>query len=71
MSSTSRPSVGKIETLTGRKARTAYVDENRVGDHIWYISDVSKFQSHFPDWKLRHDIDSTLAEMVEAIGKRV
>ena len=63
--------IEKIETLSGRKARTAYIDENRVGDHIWYISDVSKFQSHFPEWQLRYGIDSTLAEMVEAIGERV
>jgi CDP-paratose 2-epimerase len=62
--------IEKIEVLTGRKARTSYVEENRIGDHIWYISDVSKFQSHFPAWQLRYDIDTTLAEMVEAISAR-
>lgn len=62
--------IEKIEVLTGREARTTYVEENRIGDHIWYISDVSKFQRHFPAWQLQYDIDTTLAEMVEAISAR-
>lgn len=63
--------IEKIESLTGRRAKTRYVDENRIGDHIWYISDVRKFQHHYPQWQLSYDIDKTLAEMVEAMGARV
>lgn len=63
--------IDRIEGLTGRRAKTHYVDENRIGDHIWYISDVSKFQRHYPQWQLSYDIDRTLAEMVEAIDKRL
>lgn len=63
--------IDRIEALTGRRAKTSYVDENRIGDHIWYISDVSKFQRHYPGWRLSYDIDRTLAEMVEAIGARL
>lgn len=62
--------VHKIEALTGNSARTRYVDENRIGDHIWYISDVSKFQRHYPDWKFTYDIDQILKEMVEVLGTR-
>ncbi len=39
----SRAAREKIEKLTGRRAKTRYVDENRIGDHIWYISDDKKF----------------------------
>lgn len=63
--------IRKIEGLTGNQARTRYLDENRVGDHIWYISDVSKFQRHYPNWKFTYDIDQTLKEMVEAIATRI
>lgn len=61
----------QIEELTGRKAKTRYVDENRIGDHIWYISDVSKFQRHYPKWRLSYDINRTLTEMVEALSARI
>ncbi|MEO7318683.1 MAG: NAD-dependent epimerase/dehydratase family protein, partial [Chthoniobacteraceae bacterium] len=36
------------EELSGRKLDWSYVEDNRIGDHIWWISDVAKFQSHFP-----------------------
>ncbi len=54
--------IQKIETLTGKKANVEYVDNNRIGDHIWYISDVSKFKSHYPDWDFKYDIDMILEE---------
>ena len=42
-----------------------YSEQNRTGDHIWWISDVAKFQSHFPEWKLRYSIVDILNEMRE------
>jgi len=33
-----------------------YVDENRRGDHIWWISDLSRFQEHYPEWKLEYNV---------------
>jgi CDP-paratose 2-epimerase len=56
----------KVETLSGKKAVTEYVDENRKGDHIWYISDVGKFQSHYPNWKYQYDIDMIIEELTRA-----
>jgi CDP-paratose 2-epimerase len=41
-------------------------DKARKGDHIWYISDVSKFQSHYPNWKYQYSIHDMLEEMVRA-----
>ncbi len=51
------------EEITGKTLRSSYADENRLGDHIWYISDVSKFQHHYPDWRLTKNIRTTLTEI--------
>jgi CDP-paratose 2-epimerase len=40
-------------------------DENRVGDHIWYISDLSKFKNDYPNWDITIDLDETIRQMVE------
>ena len=40
--------------------------KNRIGDHMWYISDLTKFKRHYPNWKQRHNIDSLIFDMVEA-----
>ena len=52
--------------LTGKKMNTEYVDKNRIGDHIWWVSDVSKFQSHYPDWKYKYGIEETIKQIFEA-----
>ena len=51
------------EELSGEKLNRTYAEDNRTGDHIWYVSDVSKFQSHFPDWKLTKDVRTILSEI--------
>jgi len=58
--------ISKIEQLTGKKLNWTYVDENRKGDHICYISDLRKFKSHYPGWTLTKSLDTTLEEIVEA-----
>lgn len=58
------------EQLTGRPMQTSYVDQSRIGDHIWWISDIRKFQSHYPDWKIKYDLTAMLKEMCNAIGSR-
>jgi CDP-paratose 2-epimerase len=63
--------ISKIEKLAGKKAVTTYVDDNRSGDHIWYISDLTKFQSHYPDWKQEYNIDRILEDMISGISDRV
>ncbi len=42
-----------------------YDDVNRIGDHICYISDLSKVKSHFPDWSLKYDLDKIILEIVD------
>jgi CDP-paratose 2-epimerase len=54
------------EELTAREMRWQYEERNRIGDHIWWISDLSKFQRHYPGWTLEHDIRGILTEIYEA-----
>jgi CDP-paratose 2-epimerase len=61
------------EEISGRKLKWEYEETNRTGDHIWWISDARKFQSHYPKWKFRYDLRDTLEEIhhaVEADQKR-
>ncbi len=59
------------EEITGNKLSHSYSETNRIGDHIWYISDVSKFQSHFPSWQFSYGIRETLVEMYHSLRERV
>jgi len=51
------------ETITGKSLQWRYSEENRTGDHIWWISDLSKFQAHYPNWQLRYDVPRILQEI--------
>jgi CDP-paratose 2-epimerase len=51
------------EKVTGKKLQYSYTDKNRSGDHVWYISDVKKFQSHYPDWQYQYGINNILEEV--------
>ena len=51
------------QQISGRKLDWTYVEDNRIGDHIWWISDVRKFQGHYPGWKYRYDLDGILREI--------
>jgi CDP-paratose 2-epimerase len=55
-----------VEQITGKKQRFTYVDQNRIGDHICYYSDLSKLQSHFPKWSITKSLPVTLAEITES-----
>lgn len=55
--------IEKIEKILGKKAIYEYKEDNRIGDHIWYISDTSKFSSHYPKWSYKYNIESILEQM--------
>jgi CDP-paratose 2-epimerase len=44
----------------------SYVDTNRIGDHICYISDMSKFKSHYPEWHITRSLNDILVEIAES-----
>ena len=55
------------EELSGNKLDYTYLEDNRVGDHIWYISDVRKFQGHYPDWSYQYNQRDILEEIYKAL----
>lgn len=66
-----REAMAKCEQITGKKMVFAYVEENRVGDHIWWISDVGKFASHYPEWQLTYTVDTILEEIFHGFEGRL
>lgn len=57
--------VAMCQDIVGRQVETLYQDENRVGDHIWYISDLSAFKTRYPDWQIRRRVPDILVEIHE------
>lgn len=51
------------EQITGRPLTWRYLEEHRMGDHMWWISSLSKFQQHYPTWTLTYDIPAILHEI--------
>ena len=58
------------QLLTGKELECTLSDDARIGDHIWYVSDVRKFQAHYPEWAYEYDMERTLREMVAATEER-
>lgn len=63
--------IALCEEITGNKLSYSYSETNRIGDHIWYISDVSRFQAHYPEWGFTYGIRETLSEMFYSLKERV
>lgn len=59
------------EELTGKKLQWSYSETNRIGDHIWWISDVQKFKDHYPDWSYRYNLGDILSQMIEQTEKKL
>lgn len=63
--------IAMCEVIAGKKLNYTYLDENRSGDHIWWIGDVRKFQSHYPEWRYEYDIRRILEEIYRGFEGRV
>ncbi len=59
------------EQISGNKMNYSYLEGNRIGDHIWYISDLSKFKAHYPDWNWTYDLTSTLVQIHDSMLSRL
>src|SRR5262249_46051772 len=55
----------RVEQLTGRRIARRYVDQPRIGDHICYITDLTKFRRHYPGWDLSYDLDDILDDTLQ------
>lgn len=53
-----------VEKLTSTTIKTKYIKQNRIGDHIWYISNTEKFKKHYPKWKQKYDNLKIIEELI-------
>ncbi len=60
-----------VEELTGKKMQYEYLDQPRVGDHICYISDLTGFQKHYPQWSVTKGLDNVFRDMISAWNVRL
>ena len=58
------------ESMTGRAQVYTYVDQNRIGDHICYYSDLRKIRGHFPKWDISQSLEETVRQIVESWRRR-
>lgn len=58
------------ERHTGKRARYQIVEENRIGDHICYYSDLRKMRAHYPEWDVRISLDETIRQIAESWYRR-
>ena len=58
------------ENISGKKINWKYSEKNRVGDHVWYISDISKFKKHYPDWEYKYSLKNIFEDIYEGLSKR-
>ncbi len=53
------------QRIAGRSLLWNYSEQNRVGDHIWWVGDLTKFQTHYPEWQLEYDVERILTEIAQ------
>jgi CDP-paratose 2-epimerase len=53
-------------TFSGKKQEYTYLDDNRIGDHICYYSDLSKMREHYPNWDITISLEETIGQIVDA-----
>jgi CDP-paratose 2-epimerase len=61
--------IAACERVCGRKLNWSYVSDNRIGDHIWWVSSVAKFREHYPAWSYRYDLEGILEEIRSAVSQ--
>jgi len=57
--------ISMSEEIVGRKLDWSYTEQNRLGDHIWWVGDNGRFQTHYPEWELEYDVARILKEIHE------
>ena len=61
-----REAIAHCERISGRSLEWELSDEARMGDHRWWVSDLSEWQRDYPEWELRYDLEATLREIHDA-----
>lgn len=65
-----REAIALVGELTGRPLQWTYSNTNRIGDHMWWVSDIRRFMEHYPGWTIHHDLRRTVQELVDAQVER-
>jgi len=60
-----------VEELTGKPQKYTYVDQNRIGDHICYYSDLRKMKAHYPGWTITRSLGDVFREIAESWHTRL
>jgi len=61
--------IGLAEELAGKSLSHTFVNENRVGDHKWYVSDLSKFRAAFPKWRMKYSLREIMQDLIDSSSK--
>jgi CDP-paratose 2-epimerase len=59
------------QRITGKKMNYTLTDKNRIGDHIWYISDVRAFQRDYPDWSYKYSLMDIFEQIHQGLVARL
>ncbi len=62
--------ISLCEEIAGESLERTYLDVNRMGDHVWWVSDLSRFSSHYPQWKLTYNVKAILQESYSLNAER-
>ena len=57
-----------VEKISQVKIKKEFIKKNRIGDHIWYISNIKKFKNHYPNWKQKYNTKKIIAELIDNIN---
>src|SRR5579885_408578 len=60
-----------VQEFTGKPQKYTYLEQNRIGDHICYYSDLRKMKSHYPKWSITRTLRDTIREIVESWEARL
>ena len=58
-----------IKQISGQQLIYSLANDNRIGDHIWWISDIQKFKSHYPDWNYKYDLNDIISQIISRFTK--
>ena len=56
-----------MEKISGSSVKINYIKQNRIGDHIWYITNNKKFKKDYPNWKQKYNTKKIISELIENI----
>ena len=63
--------IAMLEAKTGRPMNWSYAEQNRIGDHICYISDLRKLRRDYPEWDIRIGVEQIIDEIIAAEQAKV